>query len=86
MIPDFPTIAGEEASVEFSKDGRRYRMMRLDDDTLVMHQAGATAEEFELLISNFSRDGLVFDVQGVTGRGTSLDALGATRGQLARLF
>jgi hypothetical protein len=84
-IPDFPATVGEEGAIEFEKDSRRFRITRINDDQLVIHQAGKTEAQFVVYLHSFTRDGLVFDAEGITDTG-SMSGLGTNRGMLARLF
>lgn len=84
-IPSFPESAGEEFAVEFAKDGQTYRIVRVDDANLLIHKKGLTAEAFEILITNLSSDGAMFDVFGQGGL-ASITGLGSDRSILSRLF
>jgi hypothetical protein len=84
-IPDFPRDVGEEAAVEFHKDGHQYRILRVDDANVLIHRRGLDAAEFELLLTNFSADGSMFDVFG-RGEVASVTGLGANRTILGKLF
>jgi hypothetical protein len=84
-VPDFPVIAGEENGIEFLKDGERYRIVRVDEDTLIIHMLGRTPDQFELVLCRFTSDGTMFDVVGVGHLG-AVAGYGSDRGLLARLF
>tara|TARA_R110002051_G_scaffold162967_1_gene234458 strand:+ start:1022 stop:1285 length:264 start_codon:yes stop_codon:yes gene_type:complete len=84
-IPSFPARAGEDSAVEFAKDGQTYRIVRVDGANLLIHRKGSTAEAFEMLITNLTPDGTMFDVFG-RGDTASITALGADRSILSRLF
>lgn len=57
------------------KDGREYRIARVDEDTWLIHQRGCSDEDFQLVVE---RDGSAWAVSGIA-HNVAVSAIGVSK-------
>ena len=64
QIPDFPYTYGDGGAREFGKDGKTYRMVRHDGETVYISRVGTSTDEFWIKIDDITHNGHYFDAWG----------------------